>query len=182
MAKNLIQNRDSRLPPTSIVVFGIVGVMVLVVTRMELRRLNPEDPIWEHYRTFKWWLLPHAIACGLTLLLGPVQFSQGFRRRYSRWHRRCGWIYVCGVLIGAPLGLWIEYVKYRGGIGSLPMVVATSGFAGLFLGTTSVALVLAIRRRFEAHRRWMIRSYATAMIFLETRTVDELPWLTKITD
>jgi hypothetical protein len=157
--------------------------MMLVVLRMDLKRaINPADPIWDHYKSFKWWLLPHAIALGPALLLGPLQFVDAFRQRFPVWHRRLGWTYICGVFVGTPIGIWIEIIKHRNKIGSLMLLIGTASFGTVLLVTTGTALVYAVRRRFQDHRRWMVRSYALAVIFLETRTVDEIPLLSKLRD
>jgi hypothetical protein len=157
---------------------ALIGVMMLFVLKMEGRLLNPKDPIWEHYRTFKWWLLPHVLTAGLALVLGPLQFSERLRRQFLGGHRVLGKAYVYGVLIGAPLGVWIEYNNFSSGNGSsLRMVIATCGFGALFLVTTSLGFFAATGRNIPAHRRWMTRSYAMALVFLEVRCVENISWL-----
>jgi uncharacterized membrane protein len=171
-----------RRPRPKYLLFGFVGLMVLVVGYKDRVLLDAQSPIWDHYSSFEWWLLPHGIAGALALFLGPVQFSTSLRQRLLRWHRRIGRVYVGAVAVAAPLGAWIEYVKYRNGIGSLRLAVGSGGLGTLFFLTTGIGFLMVKRRNIQAHRRWMTRSYAVALIFLETRCVDQSPWLAKLLD
>lgn len=170
------------LPRPKYILFGLIGLMMLTVIYKDRVLLNPQDPVWEHYRTFKWWLLPHGVAAALPLFLGPLQFSDRFRRRFLRWHRLLGRIYVCGVIVGVPFGVLVEYIKYRHDIAPLRLLIATISFGSLFILATVMAFMQAKRRNIQAHRRWMTRSYAIALIFLEVRCVEQSVWLTNLTD
>jgi len=154
--------------------------MMLTVINRDRVLLNPYAPTWEHYRYFKWWLLPDGFAGSLALFLGPLQFSSKLRRRFLPWHRIIGRIYVCGVAVAVPVGIWIEYIKYVHGIAPLRLLVANIGFGALFVLTTGLAFFLVRRRNIQAHRRWMTRSYAVAVVFLEGRFVDQIPLLSKL--
>jgi len=51
--------------------FAFVGVMMAyVLVHNESYLWNSHDPIWAHYRTIKWYLLPHGLAAACALLLG----------------------------------------------------------------------------------------------------------------
>jgi len=59
------------------ILFGFVGVMLLYGLRHnESFLIHPQDPVWQHYQPFKWWLLPYGIAGACALLLGPMQFPR----------------------------------------------------------------------------------------------------------
>jgi Predicted membrane protein (DUF2306) len=102
----------SWLPRPKYVLFAAIGLMMLIVLYRDSVLINPQDPIWEHYRHFKWWLLPHGITGALALFLGPLQFSDRLRQRLLPWHRVIGRIYVYGVAVAVPIGIYIEYIKY----------------------------------------------------------------------
>src|SRR6476620_7411106 len=98
------------------VVFSVIAVMTLYVLYHNERFLvEPTNPIWQHYASFKWWLLPHGLAGAAALLLAPMQFSDRLRRRFTRAHRIVGRVYVAGVFILAPLGFYIQYFQERMG-------------------------------------------------------------------
>jgi uncharacterized membrane protein YfcA len=92
------------------VVFGFIfSMMAYVLGHNERFLINASDPVWNHYQTFKWWLLPHAVAGACALLLGPMQFSDRLRSRFTNLHRVVGRVYGAGALIAAPLGAFIQY-------------------------------------------------------------------------
>jgi uncharacterized membrane protein len=111
-----------------------------------------------------------------------LQFSDRLRQRLLPWHRVIGRIYVYGVAVAVPIGIYIEYIKYVHTIAPLRLLIATSGFGTLFLLTTGMGFFMVKHRNIQAHRNWMTRSYAVALIFLQTRCVDQIPWLSRMVD
>jgi uncharacterized membrane protein len=163
-------------------VFTIVALMFAYVLRHnESSLLRPHDPVWEHYRQIQWSLLPHALAAACALLLGPMQFSDRLRQRFTRLHRVAGRIYVFGVFIGAPLGVYTQYMDERLG-STRGFTVATILDATLWITVTGIAFVFATRGMIQQHRQWMTRSFAVAIVFLEVRVItgvtgwDQLPF------
>ena len=102
----------------------------------------------------------HRVGGALLVLAGLLQFSDGLRRRRPRLHRAVGWVYVPLALLAAISGMSIVLHHNFGGILE---IVPTLVFGVAMLVTTSVAFVLALRRRFARHRIWMIRSYALVL-------------------
>jgi len=152
-------------------VFAFVAVMTAYVLYHNERFLiDPSDPEWPHISTFKWWLLPHAVAGASALLLAPMQFSDRLRRRYARLHRVVGRVYVGGVLVLAPLGAYIQYFEERLGT-PRSFTILTGVDAALLIVTTVVALTFAVRRKIGQHRQWMTRSYAVGLVFFEGRFI-----------
>jgi uncharacterized membrane protein len=151
--------------------FGILGLMfVYVLVHDESFLVNRRDPIWNHYEPFKWWLLPHGVAGACALLLGPIQFSDRFRCRFRKLHRVLGRIYVAGVFIAGPLGVYIQYFKERLAE-SRSFTIAATVDAVLLMGTTGIALAFIRKGKVEQHRQWMTRSFAVALVFLGGRVV-----------
>lgn len=152
-------------------VFGFIGLMMAYVLRHnESFLVNGKDPIWQHYQPFKWYLLPHGIMGACALLLGPMQFSDRLRKRFTKLHRVAGRFYVAGVFVGAPLGFYIQHFEERmGGTRSFSLAALTD--AALWISTTAVALFFILRGNVQQHRNWMTRSYAVAIVFLEVRVV-----------
>ncbi len=117
---------------------------------------------------------------GLVLLIGPFQFLPGLRARRPAVHRWTGRVYVAGCLASGIAALVMSPYVHTG-------MVARIGFTLLALGwlaTTSLAFVMALRRRFARHRRWMIRSFAltfaavTLRFYLPLSGVLEIPFET----
>lgn len=151
--------------------FAFIGLMVAYVLRHnESFLVNAKDPIWQHYHPFQWYLLPHAMMGACALLLGPLQFSDRLRQRFTKLHRVIGRFYVAGVFVGAPMGLYIQHFEERMG-GTRSFTIATVADAGLWILTTAIAMFFILRGKVQQHRQWMTRSYAVAIVFLEVRVV-----------
>jgi uncharacterized membrane protein len=92
---------------------------------------------------------PWALAAGLVLLSGRV------RRRWPAWHRRLGRVQVVLVLAAvAPSAAVMSLRAFAG---------PAAGASFLLLSVALTVCIIcgwreAVRRRFAAHRRWMVRS------------------------
>jgi len=151
--------------------FAVLGlIFVYVLGHDESFLVHPKDPIWQHYKPFRWWLLPHGIAGACALLLGPMQFSDRLRARFRKLHRVVGRIYVAGVFVAAPLGVYIQYFEERMG-NPRSFSIAAAVDAALWMTTTGIALVFILKGRVQEHRQWMTRSFAVAIVFLEVRVI-----------
>jgi len=152
--------------------FALIGLMLAyVLGHNETFLVNLNNPVWNHYQPFKWWLLPHGIAGACALLLGPMQFSDRLRQRYTKLHRVTGRVYVAGAFVAGPLGIYIQVIQHRIGVPlSFTMVAATHGT--LWMLTTGIALVLILKRKVQQHRQWMTRSFAVGPgVFLGARVI-----------
>lgn len=154
--------------------FALIAVAFFYVMWIDERFfLDSSDPRWEHYGPLKLWLFPHALAAACALLLGPLQFSDRLRARYTKMHRVLGRIYTAGVFLGAPIGIYVQYLDERTG-DSRSFTIAAAVFAIIWIFTTAMGLSLILRRRTKEHRIWMTRSFACALIFIEVRAIDGL--------
>jgi len=151
--------------------FAFIALMLAYVLRHdEIFLIDPQDPEWQHIHSFRWYLLPHGIAGACALLLAPMQFSDRLRRRFTKLHRVVGRIYVGGVLIAAPFGFYVQYFEERMGA-PRSFSIAAAAQATAWIVTTLIALAFILQGKVEPHRRWMTRSFAVALVFLEVRVV-----------
>jgi len=154
--------------------FSCIGLMIAyVLVHNERFLINPNHPAWEHYHPFRWWLLPHGLAGACAIFLGPLQFSDRLRQRFTKFHRVIGRIYITGALIAAPLGAYIQYFEERMG-GPRSFSIAGVVDAILLMLTTSIAFAFILRGKVQQHRQWMTRSFAVALVFLEVRVIGGL--------
>jgi hypothetical protein len=153
------------------VAFAAIAVMAAYVLYHNERFLiDAAHPVWQHYDPFKWWLLPHGLAGACVLLLAPMQFVEGLRRRYTTVHRTVGTIYVICACILAPVGLYIQHLDEAQGA-ARSFTVETMVQSSALVITTALGCYFALKRQFTYHRQWMIRSYAVALTFLEIRFI-----------
>jgi uncharacterized membrane protein len=105
----------------------------------------------------------HIIGSLLFLGGGAFQFVDALRRRYPRWHKMGGRVFVGAGLASALSGLWMNQfyaLPAHDGVALYLMRLAFgAGMAALLLA----GLVRAMQRRFPAHRGHMLRSYAIGM-------------------
>ena len=149
-------------------VLGLAFVSVLAFT---------EYPIFSHanaHRTKlyndRFLLIPHAVLALTAMLIGPFQFSTRFRQRHLSVHRLMGRVYVCSILITAPLALML------GLRGSNSIKVFGNGvMAALWFLCTLCAFLTARNRHIAVHRQWMVRSYLFTLTFIFTRVANPIP-------
>ena len=162
--------RGPRLRPKYLL-FAAIGLMLAyVIPHDESFLVNSKDPIWQHFESFRWWLLPHGIAGACALLLGPMQFSDRLRQRFRKLHRVVGRIYIAGVFLAAPLGLYIQYFQERMG-GARSFTIAAGADAVLWMVTSGVAMGFILQGKVQEPQQWMTRSFAVALVFLEGRVI-----------
>jgi uncharacterized membrane protein len=161
------------LRPKFAVFVGVGAMTLYVLNHNERFLIEPENPIWLHYATVAFWLIPHAVAGTCALFLAPLQFSERLRKKYTTAHHVVGRIYVVGALALAPLGAYGQYLLEASGS---PREFTTLAIvdAAMLMTTTLVAYLFAIRRRITQHRQWMTRSYAVSLLFFEGRLVGGL--------
>ena len=153
------------------VVFSVIALASLYVLYHNERFLvDPSNPAWQHYSSFKWWLLPHGVFGAIVLLFAPFQFSDRLRQRFTKAHRVMGRSYVVGALILAPLGAYIQYYQERMGAPRSFTVLALVD-ASMLMGATSLAFLFAFKRKIGLHRQWATRSYAISLVFIGGRFV-----------
>lgn len=166
-----IQKRTPLRINSKYVVFTAITLASLYVLYHNERFLiDSEHPVWKHYESFKWWLLPHGIFGAIMLLFAPLQFSNRLRQRFTKAHRVMGRLYVVGALVAAPLGAYIQYYQERMGAPRSFTILGCVD-AGMLMGTTLLAFYFAFRRKIALHRQWATRSYAVAFVFIAGRFV-----------
>jgi uncharacterized membrane protein len=151
--------------------FAFISVMLAyVLWHNERFLIDARDPIWRHYEPFKWWLLPHGLAGACALLLGPMQFSDRLRQRFTKLHRIVGRVYIAGVFLAAPLGAAIQHFEESMGE-KRTFTAAAAADALLLMITTGIAFAFILKGKVQQHRQWMTRSFAVALVFVEVRVV-----------
>lgn len=164
-------NPPGRLVQPKHLLFGVLGALTLFVLYNNERFIfDHADPQWTYYFPVRWLLVPHGLAGAIVLCLGASQFSTRLRQRRARLHRILGRSYVIGVLISAPVAIYITMLH-----NALPTRIAIITQASLWLLATAMAFYFVRNRDYRQHRQWMMRSYAITLIFLADRVIDAIP-------
>lgn len=98
----------------------------------------------------------HILSAPLVLLNGLILLSEYVRRRHGAWHRRLGRVQVVVLLLFVLPSSVVMSPNSSGGW--------QAGLSFLLLSAVTaicaiVGVVHACRRRFDRHRRWMLRCY-----------------------
>lgn len=108
----------------------------------------------------------HVYASMWVLFAGFTQFSNWLLRNKPKLHRTLGYIYVVDVLlITGPAGLLMGFYANGGLFSRIGFVT----LAVLWILFTATALIKAKQKKFKAHRRFMILSYALTLSALTLR-------------
>lgn len=105
------------------------------------------------------------------MVLGPLQFMRGIRKKHIKLHRISGRVFVlCGV-IGAFSGIAIGVFDPFMGVGGQGFneSMATAFFSGFILLSLVMAIVRIKQRNFGQHREWMIRAFALMLAIATER-------------
>lgn len=136
--------------------YALLSVAVALFSYRYLPRVGPLSPAILANLLARPWLDVHVAGAATALLVGPVQFLPWIRRELPALHRTLGLIYVVACLTGGVGGLVLAF-------GSTAGPIATAGFASLavcWITANVRGWRLAIARRLDAHRAWMLRSFA----------------------
>ena len=148
----------------------IIMLSATAVAVMSMRFFLPSPPnvgpeIMENFEAHRAVFLAHITASLIALLIGPWQFVAKIRQKLPHVHRWTGRLYVASVAVGGVGGFIVAWTSVAG-------LVVSFGFAilaVLWLTTTLLAFQSARARRFAAHRKWMIRSFALAAAAITLR-------------
>jgi hypothetical protein len=121
-------------------------------------RMGPPNPIGPG------WYYIHVLFALPVLLGAPLQFTTELRLRMPAFHRAVGRAYVCGATVAAVTAI---YMGTAGPYEGSRLSIAITGILWLFF--TLAAWRHAVARSFLAHRAFMIRSYAMALVLVWLR-------------
>jgi uncharacterized membrane protein len=113
-------------------------------------------------RSVPWVFVVHALAGGVVLLAGPLQFSAWLRRKSLAVHRILGRLYALGVGVSSVAGI-------RAAVSFDVVLLARIQFvlvAVLWLGATALGVLRIRHGDLESHREWMTRSFALSLFFV----------------
>jgi Predicted membrane protein (DUF2306) len=108
----------------------------------------------------------HVFTSMLVLLAGFTQFSNWFHKKYKSLHKKLGYVYVINILfVTGPASLLMGFYA-NGGLSSCIGFVL---LAVLWILFTAIAVYKAIKKDFNAHRIFMIRSFALTLSAITLR-------------
>ena len=127
---------------------------------LRIKRTAQTIPVWQVA------FYIHVFTSVFLLIAGFTQFSNYFLKNYKQAHRTIGKSYVFIILfLSAPSGLVMSFLANGGLISKIAFTVLTI----LWFITTAKAWQTALSQDFQAHKEWMIRSFALTLSALTLR-------------
>ena len=159
---------------TAVIVLALIGLVV--VARRTVVLLHPEPPIPRnptvaldaHFADHVPLTLAHILPAALFVILGPLQFVRGIRRKHPQFHRWSGRAFL---LVSSAVGVTGLAMSFGKTIGGWDEKSATICFGTFFLVALAKAYWHALHRQFAQHREWMIRGFATGLAVATIRPI-----------
>ncbi|OAB27460.1 hypothetical protein PMSD_23440 [Paenibacillus macquariensis subsp. defensor] len=154
----------------SIAGYVIVQYGVLRASDAGLVALKLQKPDF-HLAPWVYVLYVHIVTAMLALIIGPFQIFLKQSKARIRQHRLLGYVYIISITVSGMVSLYLSLFATGGWISGL-------GFLGLdvlWIATTWIALRKIMVKDVQAHKAWMLRSYALTFAAVTLRI-----WLTPL--
>jgi uncharacterized membrane protein len=116
------------------------------------------------YFTRKWILIAHITAGGGALVIGPIQFWKKLRTRYIKLHRWIGFAYLLAILVSSVCAVILAFTtSYEV---NWAYAFSLQVWVSVWIISTVIAYITAIRKQFKLHQEWMTRSYIVTLAFI----------------
>lgn len=120
----------------------------------------------------------HVSGGTLMLFVGLANLYIGTARKYFKYHRLVGSIYLVGGVIGAIAAMVITSSTAHKAAGTSALTGASISLltlASAWLLAAAMAYRAARNKRYDSHRDWMIRSYVLVWSFVFCRLASRVP-------
>jgi len=101
----------------------------------------------------------HLTTAPIILVLGAILIHRTVRTKYTRLHRWGGRLYIGAVLITSIATFRLSLNETEGTM----TVIGFAVLSVLWFATALMGLTQALRGKYEAHSKWMIRNYALTL-------------------
>lgn len=154
-------------PKTKLYALWAVAAGVGLFAAAPYASLNPNASRVELHPSFPPFyalLTVHIASALVALLIGPLQGLERLRGRYPTMHRFMGRVYAVSIAVSALISLVLAFH-----IESFTKALAFLVLSLLWLFTCWRGVAAARSKQFQAHRLWMMRSYAITCVAVTAR-------------
>jgi uncharacterized membrane protein len=155
------------------IILGLIALSVIILSEIPL--LDPKHPAHAHLEKIRWMLLPHALAAGIALLIGPFQFSTYMRKNYLKLHRTLGKVYIYCIYISAIFVMVLTFRILPVRPQFIRLSIATCFENSVWIITATMAWLAARNRQIQVHQVWAARSYCVTFSFFLARVLNPYP-------
>jgi uncharacterized membrane protein len=139
----------------SIAGYGIVQYGVLKASDAGLVAFKLQKPNFE-LTPWVYVLYAHIVTAMLALIIGPFQIFMKQSKERRRQHRLLGYVYIISITISGIVSVYLSLFATGGWIAGLGFMLLDV----LWMATTFTALRKIVVKDIQAHKAWMLRSYA----------------------
>jgi uncharacterized membrane protein len=139
----------------SIAGYGIVQYGVLKASDAGLVAFKLQKPNFE-LTPWVYVLYVHIVTAMLALIIGPFQIFMKQSKERRRQHRLLGYVYIISITISGIVSVYLSLFATGGWIAGLGFILLDV----LWMATTFTALRKIMVKDIQAHKAWMLRSYA----------------------
>ena len=108
----------------------------------------------------------HRLTGAAYMIIGVLQFTPTFRKKYRKLHRQLGRVFILFSLLVGVGGIAMSiFFPFSGLLEALPVAL----FGTYFLVSTYLAFQYARQRRIPLHQQWMVRSFSLALAISTVR-------------
>lgn len=177
ISESVLRKNTNRFNPTKLLglaALGLFAFLTIQMARITVAYIPYNTDVGflqikQHYIDIDHWRIAffvHVYASLWVLIAGFTQFSESLRRRFPRLHRIVGYIYAFDILlITGPASLLMSFYANGGATSRIAFVLLAIGW----LYFTAMAIIKVREGDFEAHREFMIRSFALTLSALTLR-------------
>ena len=108
------------------------------------------------FRAAPFLFITHALAGGIALITGSLQFNRTLLKKYRQLHQGSGRIYVYAIW-AASISAFGDTLFFDV---TVPAKILFAILAVLWFTTTTIAYLRIRKRKIKEHREWMIRSFS----------------------
>lgn len=119
-----------------------------------------------HIKTWRWSFYLHVFSSSFIILAGLFQFNRYIIHKQKKIHKICGYIYISLLLLlSGPASLIMGLYANGGVFVQISFIL----LALLWIGCTFFALYFVLTKNYEAHGRFLLRSYALTLSAITLR-------------
>ncbi|WP_291910096.1 DUF2306 domain-containing protein [Chitinophaga sp. CB10] len=121
----------------------------------------------------RYFLIAHITSGGGALISGALQFWPKLRNFSPLLHRGIGYVYLLAVLTSSIAALVLAFTAAY--VVSWAYAFTLQVWAAVWISSSFIAWITAVRRQFKLHKEWMIRSYIVTVAFLVSGFLLKVP-------
>lgn len=113
-----------------------------------------------HIDSWRWSFYLHVFSSSFIILCGLFQFNRWMIHRQKKLHKLLGYSYISLLLLISGPAAFIMSLYANGGIYAQ---ISFTILSILWIGSTALSLYFVLKKQFERHGNWLLRSYALTL-------------------